>query len=371
MKTVCEKNKCSGCMACFDVCPKDAIEFIDDIEYFNAVIDEEKCINCNACHTVCQKENPAELKEPVAWYQGWARDQEVRSNSSSGGYANAICKAFIENGGIVASCKLSNGDFRFFLARDYEEMQGFAGSKYVKSNAAGIYKQVKRELIKGRKVLFLGVPCQVSAMINYVGKKLLPQLYTIDLICHGSPSKKILDMALKEYGYTWPDINKIDFRNNTKFQLRINMKNVLPIRVQEKYMYLFLNGVNYTENCYSCYYATGKRVGDVTLGDSWGSELNDEEMERGISLALIQSEKGKSLIDMASLNIYDVDLEKAKIPNTQLRHPVRISKEHDEFFKQIRSGKSFCEATKKTNPFFWYKQDIKKIMLKLNIIKDC
>ncbi len=370
MITVCEKNKCAACMACVDICPKNAINICDDIEYINAIIDEEKCIHCNACHNVCQKENPAELKSPIAWYQGWARNCEIRSSSSSGGFAAAIFQAFVEDGGVVASCKFFEGNFYFSLARNINELKDFSGSKYVKSNAIGIYKKVKTELVNGSKVLFLGVPCQVSAMINYVGKKLLPQLYTIDLICHGSPSKKILDMALREYGYMWPEINKIDFRNNTEYQLKVNLKKILPVRVQEKYIYLFMNGVNFTENCYSCYYATGERVGDVTLGDSWGSKLSNKEIKRGISLALIQTEKGKKLLDMASLNIYDVDLEKAKIPNTQLRHPVRISKEHDEFFKQIRSGKSFCEATKKINPIFWYKQELKNFLIKYNLMRD-
>lgn len=39
MKTVCEKDKCVGCMACIDICRKDAISIKDSVKTYNAVID--------------------------------------------------------------------------------------------------------------------------------------------------------------------------------------------------------------------------------------------------------------------------------------------------------------------------------------------
>lgn len=41
VKTVCAKNQCVGCMACFDMCPKSAITIVDTRQAYNAVIDEE------------------------------------------------------------------------------------------------------------------------------------------------------------------------------------------------------------------------------------------------------------------------------------------------------------------------------------------
>ena len=194
MKTVCEIYQCAGCMACIDICPKKAITISDDLEKLNAVIDESKCINCNACHRVCQEENPAELRKPLEWCQGWA-DDSIRGRSSSGGYATAIMRTFVERGGIVASCHLIDGDFRFSLIDNVDSFNGVPGSKYVKSNPAGIYRQVKNKLKEGKKILFLGLPCQVSSMRNYIGDN--DNLYTIDLICHGTPSIKLLDLCLK------------------------------------------------------------------------------------------------------------------------------------------------------------------------------
>ena len=62
VKTVCAKNQCVGCMACFDMCPKSAITIVDTRQAYNAVIDEEKCTHCGICTNVCQNNKAANLK---------------------------------------------------------------------------------------------------------------------------------------------------------------------------------------------------------------------------------------------------------------------------------------------------------------------
>lgn len=54
----------------------------------------------------------------------------------------------------------------------------------MKSNPYGIYKIIKKKILNGEKLLFVGLPCQVGAVINYVGEH--DNLYTVDLICHGT-----------------------------------------------------------------------------------------------------------------------------------------------------------------------------------------
>ena len=74
MKTVCVVNQCAGCMACVDICPKNAIKIEDSMEYYNAVIDESKCVGCNACLRVCQQMCHHVLLSPLKWFQGWANN---------------------------------------------------------------------------------------------------------------------------------------------------------------------------------------------------------------------------------------------------------------------------------------------------------
>ena len=119
VKTVCAKNQCVGCMACFDMCPKSAITIVDTRQAYNAVIDEEKCIHCGICTNVCQNNKETTLKHPETWYQGWIEDEKLRRKSSSGGAAKAISRQFISEGGVVVSCCFKNGVFGFECAASF------------------------------------------------------------------------------------------------------------------------------------------------------------------------------------------------------------------------------------------------------------
>ena len=61
------------------------------------------------------------------------------------------------------------------------------------------------------------------------------------------------------------------------------------------------------------------RVSDITLGDSWGSNLDIQEQRKGISLILNQTQKGKELLEQSELELMDVELNRAIEHNHQLR----------------------------------------------------
>ena len=363
MNTVCDVNMCAGCMACVDICPRKAISVVDDIEYMNAVIDDTLCINCNMCHKVCQKNHPADLRKPQKWLQGWG-EENVRAASSSGGFGQEIMRSILRNGGVVAACKLSGREFKFELFEDEKRIPEFIGSKYVKSNPIGIYQAVKDKLKSGKKVLFIGLPCQVSSMRNYVRDD--RNLYTVDLICHGSPSVKILQQAMEEYGHNLTEVRAIYFRSADKFAIETQPIRIVSKGVQDRYTMAFLNGLCYTENCYSCRYAQTERAGDITIGDSWGTELSGE-LSKGVSLALCQTEKGQELLDMMDFNFYDVNIENAIQCNHQLRHPSDCPKNRKKFFDDLRKGKSFKQAVFSAYPKTCIKQSVKELLIKMKL----
>ena len=367
MTTVCELNACAGCMACVDICPKGAIEIKDSLSAYNAVIDEKKCIGCNACHKICQANHPAGAKAPVRWHQGWIEDPELRGACASGGAATAIAKGFLEHGGIVCGCTFHEGKFIFEFAEKEAELHKFLGSKYVKSDPTGIYKKIKARLKRQEKVLFIGLPCQVAALKNFIGNDLSETLYTIDLICHGTPSPRVLDIFLTQYGLALSDLKDIKFRVKAKFQIYGDYKGVITKGVSDRYSIAFLNGLTYTENCYDCPYAKKERVSDVTLGDSWGSELAIEEQKKGISLLLSQTEKGAELLKMANLHLEDVDLEKAIENNHQLSHPSLRPKGREKFYKGLKKH-GFNQLVFLQFPKKCLRQDVKRILLKLKVI---
>ena len=364
MKTVCQLDKCTGCMACLEVCNYGAIAVQDSLKAYNAVIDQSKCVNCNACHRICQ--NNAELKfnKPIGWQQGFVIDENVRKASSSGGLCAAIMQNFIDNGGFVCSCLLSEGNFIFKLTNEKADIKLFQGSKYVKSNPAGIYKSIKEKL-KDSKVLFVGLPCQAEALKLYVGESLQENLYTVDLICHGTPSPQLLDKFLSQYNIKTSDCLVISFRQKSGAQVQGTVS-FSPSYQQDLYSIAFLQGIDYTENCYSCKYAREERISDLTLGDSWGSGLSPEIVHYGLSLIISNTDKAKYLLRDIAINIYPADKDIAISQNHQLQNPMQKHKNRDKFFKILQT-ENFNKAVKGCLAKDIFKQKVKRALIKVKL----
>lgn len=365
-KTVCRQDQCVGCMACVDLCPQKAISILDTCLAYNAVIDPDKCIDCGICTKVCQNHNQMHLVHPKSWYQGWIKEEALRGRSSSGGAAKALSRKFVRLGGVVISCCFEKGAFCFRKAEHLEELEHFTGSKYVKSNPGGVYRTIQKTLKQGKKVLFIGLPCQVAAVQTVLGK--LENLYTVDLICHGTPSPKLLEdfLALKKI-----DLGAVDtiaFRHKGAFGIEATQKPLSQPGSVDDYLLTFLCGLDYTENCYHCKFAGIERGSDLTIGDSWESDLPQQEQQKGISLILCQTEKGEALLKQSEMELYPVDLEHAIQFNAQLREPTVKTKRHDLFFEKYLA-KDFNRATFCCLPYKCIKQSIKRVLLKMKILK--
>ena len=365
MKTVCRIDQCAGCMACVDTCPKAAVEIAQGLGAWNAVINEEKCVDCGLCHRVCPQNEAPAFHEPQKWYQGWAEDEEIHRRGSSGGVATALALAFVKNGGAVCSCVFDNGEFRFRIAEAEAEVLRFAGSKYVKSNPQGCYTEIKALLKAGKKVLFIGLPCQSAAAQKYVGSQYAKELYTVDLICHGTPSVQLLDKFLQEKKYELSSLEELKFRDKCLFQISVKGKPVLTPGLRDAYTLAFTQGLTYTENCYHCPYARKERVSDITLGDSWGSELDEATQKKGLSLILCQTQKGIDLAESSGLKLLPVDLDASVAGNDQLQHPSQKPGCREAFLRGITAGKSFHSLIAKCYPKQYYKIWLKHILARL------
>lgn len=369
MKTVCTLNSCTNCKACMDVCPVHAIEMEDNLKAYNAVIDDSKCIKCNKCTTVCQIHSKIQAQMPILWKQGWSLNESVRGKASSGGAATEIMRGFVKNQGIVCACTFKGGRFVFDFANKKSEIAKFMGSKYVKSDMEGVYCKVKDQLSEGKKVLFVGLPCQVAALKKYLGEKWTNELYTVDLICHGTPSVQILKMFLAQNQIDLEQLQNIRFRKKLSYKDAGNYKEIVTTGTCDPYTLGFLKGLFYTENCYQCQYASSERVSDVTLGDSWGSDLNEYEGAKGISLILCQNAKGLALVQDAELDCYDVNVETAIANNHQLREPSRKHKSTNKFFSDIARGKKFNKTVFDCMPVPCCKQIIKRMLIRSGVMR--
>ena len=364
MKSVCQPEKCTGCRACESKCPKNAIRFVDALDSVYAEINESLCIHCALCEKTCPNLTPVQKTDPVEWYQGWANDTDLRASSSSGGIAAAFTQSFIKQGGYVCSCVFDHGKFSFHLTNNLEDAKKFAGSKYVKSDPSAAYKSIEELLTNGEKVLFIGLPCQVAAVKNYVPEQKQDSLYCVDLICHGTPSLELLKLFVTQHGVDLKAVKDLRFR--TKGRTGLNVKSFAADGTCDRYMLSFLNHLSLTDGCYDCRYASTPRVADITLGDSWGTELTDE-LPKGLSVVLCMTEKGRKLLDLADIRLASVNIEKAIAAQGQLVHPPVRPVRRDEFFAAIKDGANCDKMVFKILPKQCVRQLIKGVLIKLKL----
>jgi hypothetical protein len=129
----------------------------------------------------------------------------------------------------------------------------------------------------------------------------------------------------------------------------------------------FLRSLCYTENCYYCDYATTARVSDITLGDSWGSTLDQGEQEKGVSLILCQTDKGKWLLGISDIHLEDVDIPNAIKNNKQLSHPSDKPRERELFYATLNKTGRFGKAVRKCYPKDCFRQSVKATLVRLHL----
>ena len=100
-----DKNNCSGCGACVNVCPHNAICMqTDEFGFSYPHIDESKCINCNKCRKACDYAQNVKLHIPIGVYAATNKNRETLLNSSSGGVFSALAEYVISQSGAVCGC---------------------------------------------------------------------------------------------------------------------------------------------------------------------------------------------------------------------------------------------------------------------------
>lgn len=341
------KSNCCGCHACYNSCPQNAIIMEEDEKGFKyPKINENKCTNCGFCEKVCPILNKRKIANDPKAYACINKDENIRENSSSGGIFTLIAKEIINMGGVVFGTKF---DSNFNVIHSYtsleEELYKFRGSKYVQSIIGDNYKIAKSFLEAGKYVLFTGTPCQIEGLLAYLGKK-YDKLFTQDIICHGVPSPKVWRKYLDYRKHKDEDRPlSINFRNKdngwSSFNLKFTYENksYKKSQVEDKYMQAFLRNVCLRDSCYKCSFKKINRLSDITLADFWGIQRVKPELydNKGTSLVIVNSEKGKELFESIKENIIqeEVNIEEALVGNTAMLTSAVVDKNRVKFFENL------------------------------------
>lgn len=304
-----EKKRCTGCEACTNVCPANAISFkFDENGFSYPNIDMNLCVDCDACKIICtsrleKKHNNYDNQA----FAVWTKNKEVRFYSTSGGVFTELSNTILNSGGYIVGAQFKSPfEISHCIISTKEDLHKIQQSKYVQSSINGAYQDIKKLLRDKRTVLFCGAPCQVAGLKSFLNKE-YSNLYTIDFICRGISSpiayKYWLDDIEKKYNKSistiwfkhkdkgWknsPRTTKVIFSDNTEIVFR---------KHRNLYMcsYLDLN-MFIRPSCANCDFKGKDRWSDITLGDFWGAnkEIDDD---LGTSIVIVNSKHGESLFN--------------------------------------------------------------------------
>lgn len=327
---VAESKVCSGCMACKIVCPVRCIHIRENrTRGYIREVDISKCVSCGKCEKICPM-NQSIYHKPQKAYVAWSKKRDIQRKSASGGIAGSIYDYCIDNNiacvGVRYNEKLQA---QYSFVENKTDIKMVCGSKYVYSHMSNMYQKIHEKLKNEEKIVFIGLPCQVAALKNYLGPDNENILY-IDIVCHGVCSEKML----REHVVSMTTKNKdkivsINFREQSNpYGITIRGKNnkliVKRDRNVDEYMTGYCYGITYLEACYQCSYAKKERVGDMTIKDFSGYQFDALKKEKnGLSNILINTEQGGQFLReiSQSLNLVEYPLKKVLAEDARLRYP--------------------------------------------------
>lgn len=348
MIKITRKENCTGCHACYNVCPKKCIDMnFDEEGFLYPSVDSSKCVECGLCEKVCPIIHTVEVEnEPIA-VGCYNKDEKIRMESSSGGIFTLLSELTIQSGGVVFGAEFDeNYNVRHGYVDNMDDLKKFRGSKYVQSTIGSSYYDAKKFLEQGRQVLFTGTPCQIAGLKRYL-KKDYYNLVCQDIVCHGVPStyvwnhyknfiadgRKIVGIKFRDKSTGWKTYSlQIDFDDGSSYK---------DIGNENSYIKGFVKDFYLRPSCYECKYKTLHRESDITLADFWGIEANEPELDdnKGTSLIFINSDKGKITFDEIKENIISkiVDIEKSVTFNPSAFRTSAYTNKKAKFYRKYKS----------------------------------
>lgn len=383
MIRITDKSQCCGCEACVQRCPKQCITLHEDNEGFlYPLVDQTVCVDCKLCENVCPVLTPYADRKPLQVLAAINIDEKIRMESSSGGIFTLLAESIIKEGGVVFGARF---DDEWQVMLDFTEsidgLAAFRGSKYVQARTKSTYKQCEKFLKEDRKVLFTGTPCQIAGLHHYLRKD-YNNLITCDFVCHGVPSPKVWRMYLdKVINGAYKTITEIKFRNkdngwkayNFKLTYVANNKiNVISSCYRDNlFMRAFLSDMILRPSCHKCNAKEGRSMSDITIADFWRIQLYHQDMDddKGTSLVLIHTEKGKKMIDWSKIKYIISNYDTALSTNMGLKPLTVPNCKRNEFFTELDTTGNLCALIDKLTKPSVYKRACQALLLPKKVLK--
>lgn len=372
------KNQCTGCLSCSYSCPQKFIIPTRDEKsgFIYPKINEQNCTNCGLCAKACpviQNLKPEQQKTLV--YCGFSLDEQIRYNSSSGGFFSELALKLLESKKAVVFGSAFETPSRIchIEITSAKDLPKIRQSKYVQSELRDAYAKIENYLNLSKTVMFCGTPCQCGAVKQYLNFKKIntENLYLIDFICHSVNSPYAYEAYLKDIerqnGQT---IKSVWFRNkekgwgqpSTRIDFIDSDKYYIKDKNEDDYYKGFLKYHLYSRpSCSACRFKGIERISDITLGDAWGVNI-DKNKYHGVSTAIIHSDKGQKLFDDIKSKIYFEQklVDMLKKGNVNLLNSIQPGVHSEYFYSRLSQNVPFSQIIKEIETGQLVKTDIQQ-----------
>lgn len=336
-----EKQKCCGCSACEQICPKHCIQMASDRQGFlYPIVDQDNCIDCHLCEKVCPVLHQNKERKPIEAYAAFNKDEQIRLESSSGGIFTLLAEKTLQQGGVVFGAMFNE---KWEVVHSYiespKDLAKLRGSKYVQSKINNCFTVAQKFLNQGRQVLFSGTPCQIAAFRLFLMKDYV-NLLLVDVACHGVPSpllwkdylmlfktERIISISFRDKRNGWSNYSYVINNDDREILSQIHRDNI--------YSQGFLNDLTIRPSCFACPAKSGKSCSDLTIADFWGIDnvLPNRNDEKGVNLILANTPLGHHLIEqLRNAQVEKVEFSQAVQHNPAITRSVRKPKSYDWFW---------------------------------------
>ena len=350
-------DSCTGCAACFSICPRRAIRMGVSDKGFDAPVVADSCVECGLCEKICPinvEILPSSCEEQEA-YAGISLDEETWKSSSSGGAFTCLVESFLEMVPEGCNCIVFGAAFEHLNVKHIgvvsDDISPLRKSKYVQSSIGESYLKAKKALGDGSAVVFSGTPCQIAGLRSYLGKE-YELLLCIDFVCHGVGSPRVFQDCMNKEGTTRGKLvtgysfreKRNRFGNFSRYVSKYTYEDGSErLAEMDYYNRLFLSQLCLRDCCGdNCAFRSQHRLGDVTLADLNGKnqifpDLNDS---RPYSCFVVNTEKGRRVCSLlgSRMNLLPMDIEDVKKYNPLFCRTLPENPARYDFFEEYIAG---------------------------------
>ena len=275
------------------------------------------------------------------------KNLEKRLESQSGGAFSVIAEYFLKKGAVIYATGFDDKlNVEYMRITSESDLRKVKGSKYVRTNLNDTYNNVLADLDETREVLFIGSACYVAGLKKVVERHLNADLlYTVDFICHGTPSHQVYKDYLQfiekkrkkkvvAFDFRYKDVVRGGWKKHVE---KIKYKDGTT-EVTRIYTDLFYSNLILRPCCGNCQYASTERIADFTIGDYWGVEKHFPEFfdNAGVSLVFVNTPRAKKIFEHIQDECDIVESTTEKCMQKNLREPTTIPPNRLAYWKCLK-----------------------------------